>query len=212
MTNLFPSTAVQGVTFCPFEDVLGVGHSKGFSSLIIPGAGKANYDSLEADPFESKKSRREREVISLLDKIQPDQIHMDTDLIGRLEARTAEKSALDSFEAGSSLSRPRQKTKSFAAMSRLEKLKAAGADVEEDDEGEDGQAEAEELAEGKAKKPRGKNKVLKRILRRKKNIIDAKTMRIKELQEERRQKAKAARSQASKDRIVEDSGALSRFQ
>ena len=36
MTHTMPSS-IHGLQFCPFEDVLGVGHSNGFSSLIIPG-------------------------------------------------------------------------------------------------------------------------------------------------------------------------------
>lgn len=47
-----------------------MGHAGGLDNLLIPGAGEGNYDSLEADPFEGKGARREREVRQLLDKVR----------------------------------------------------------------------------------------------------------------------------------------------
>lgn len=49
--------------------MLTIGHNGGLSSIIVPGAGEPTFDSAEADPFESKKKRREREVHNLLDKV-----------------------------------------------------------------------------------------------------------------------------------------------
>ena len=62
------------VKFCPFEDVLGVGHNYGFSSLLVPGAGCPEPDFFSANPYETPKQMRSRPVQQLLDKLSPDTI------------------------------------------------------------------------------------------------------------------------------------------
>lgn len=80
----------ERVRFCPYEDVLGVGHSQGFTSLLVPGSGEANPDFYAANPHETERHRKERVVSTLLDKLPPDMISMDVQIPGvnveRLEA------------------------------------------------------------------------------------------------------------------------------
>lgn len=78
----------QSVEFCPYEDVLGVGHSGGFTSLVIPGAGESNFDSFEANPFQTNKQRREATVHALLDKLQPDMITLDSNMFGMMNKKS----------------------------------------------------------------------------------------------------------------------------
>lgn len=94
LTHLQPGSTISRVRFCPYDDILGAGHHAGFSSLIVPGAGEPNFDALEANPYESSKQRREREVSALLNKLQPEMISLDPNFIGEID--TASKDVRES--------------------------------------------------------------------------------------------------------------------
>lgn len=123
LTNGFPRAEPISINFCPFEDVLGVSHGNGFDSLIVPGAGEPRFDSSEADPYETKNSRREREVHSLLDKIQPDTITLDPEMLGQLDVASTESFAREGDMgrlAKSADGRP------FSRLTRMERLRLQG--------------------------------------------------------------------------------------
>lgn len=89
MNHLLPGSRVEEQRFVPFEDILGVGHQNGFSSLIVPGAGEANYDALEVNPYETVIQRQQSEVRSLMNKLPSDTILLDPNVIGGVDARAA---------------------------------------------------------------------------------------------------------------------------
>ncbi|KAL6739238.1 hypothetical protein Aduo_012714 [Ancylostoma duodenale] len=86
---------VSSLAFVPYEDVLGVGHANGFTSMLVPGSGEANVDAVRANPYETKKQRREREVKQLLDKLQPELIGLDPKDITRVNEDLLEKEMED---------------------------------------------------------------------------------------------------------------------
>jgi U3 small nucleolar RNA-associated protein 7 len=166
---------VERVRWCPFEDVLGIGHDKGFSSILVPGAGEPNFDALEANPYENAKQRQEAEVKSLLNKLQPEMISLNPDFIGTLDTASHEQRMKEK-----DLDR---KTGAEAERERIEKLKNRG---------------------------RGKNSSLRKYLRKKgnKNVVDEHKVRVMEMREEQRRRAK----EAKEGRMREELGpALARF-
>lgn len=166
---------IERVRWCPYEDILGIGHDKGFSSIIVPGAGEANFDALEQNPYENTKQRQEAEVRSLLNKLQPEMISLDPNSVGRLDTATHEQR-----KAEKDLDR---KTGAAAEREKIEQLKNRG---------------------------RGKNSSLRKYIRKKgnKNVIDEHKVRVQELREEQRKRAKLAREGKSN---AELGPALARF-
>ncbi|GAB4855023.1 hypothetical protein Ancab_023610 [Ancistrocladus abbreviatus] len=91
---------IRKLLFRPYEDVLGIGHSAGWSSILIPGFGEPNFDSWVANPFETAKQRREKEVQSLLNKLPPESIMLDPTKIGTVRpSRKREKPTKQEREA-----------------------------------------------------------------------------------------------------------------
>lgn len=109
-----PALTASSAKFCPYDDLLAVGHQRGISSLLVPGSGEPNFDSSEADVYESYSRRREREVRGVLEKIRPELITMDTDILGKVN----EDKGPETFAE--------REARSFRQLGRMERLRVDG--------------------------------------------------------------------------------------
>ncbi|KAJ7049455.1 BING4CT-domain-containing protein [Mycena amicta] len=204
LTHPLPHRPLVSVAFAPFQDVLTIGHADGLSSILVPGIGEPNFDSTEADPFENRKARREKEVKALLDKIQPDMVTIDPEFIGSLAPT---QSALTTLDGKPAQSVP------FARLPRLDRLRVQGkADetevVDPDDYTPDGTKRTPE--EKERKKMRGKGKSVKRYLRKqRKNVIDPTAVAIRAKLEKQREERQKREQQ--KQGVERKASALDRF-
>jgi hypothetical protein len=72
---------------------MGIGHSLGVSSIIVPGSGEPNFDSFEANPYQTNKQLRESTVHSLLEKLQPEMISLNPTVVGKVD--TASRAVIE---------------------------------------------------------------------------------------------------------------------
>lgn len=101
--------------FIPFEDVLGLTHDLGYSSIVIPGSGEPNFDAFEANPFETSKQRKEGLVHGLLEKLHPDSISLRVSTIGKIDNATSEVKAKEKRE---------EEEQALAELAKKEKKRA----------------------------------------------------------------------------------------
>jgi len=125
------SATIETLRFRAFEDVCGLGHSNGMSSIVIPGSGEANLDSMEysTDPYQDTKQRHEAEIRSLLEKLHPHTIAVDSDFIGTvksqqdIELKQAEQKEQDINKKSTLLKKKRQRGRSKISKQLARKSK-----------------------------------------------------------------------------------------
>jgi hypothetical protein len=155
---------VSSAKFCPFEDILALGHLHGVSTMIVPSAGEANPDFFDANPYETELHRKDRVVRQLLDKLAPETISLDLQIANVDEKRLSEyQAALEANRKARNIREKKQRkveTLGDAAPSGLAKAYASG-EVDEVDE-QLGTVERGVTREWKSKKELEKERKMKR--------------------------------------------------
>ncbi|KAJ3913948.1 BING4CT-domain-containing protein [Lentinula edodes] len=224
LTHPLPSASHRPITslrFAPLQDILTIGHAKGTSSILVPGAGEGGMDTGEGlDLYEGVKGRREREVRGLLDKPGAS-FKIDNPYKWQVTYLSKIRSLSDRpfLLGGTGSSRAAEIP--FSRLPRAERLRVSGkADLTEelhsDAESADGSDDTRKKVDNEAqekRKMRGKGKSLKRYLRKqRKNVIDPAAVAIRAKIEKQKAERKAEIRKAKYgDEPQEKSSALDRF-
>lgn len=135
-------------------------------------------------------------------QIQPDAITLDPSFIGSLAPTPVLSTAVDGAH-----SIP------YARLPRYERLRASGkADETEEGATPDGAVSTQSKAEKERNRMRGKNKSMKRYLRKhRKNVVDPRALTVKKSLEGAREARRKARAVASGEEGPQKFSALDRF-
>lgn len=156
------NSAVTGLQFCPYEDILGVSTYTGYSSLIIPGAGEPNFDALESNPYMSVSGRREAEIKALLGKVPSELITLDPVSIAqvdvpRLEEKLEAKKALMYINVPKVDVKPRYRMKGKSGSAKKFRRKQQEQDAQKQEYLKKAIATRDELGLKKEKKVKKKS-------------------------------------------------------